>query len=210
MPEEHRGRLDRAIDRAVHEMVRADPRPGLGQRVEGRIHARSSAPIWHTRWRVPALAAAAVLAVVVGSLVVLRSPQPSVQESERVVVVQAPPEPNVSPSAAPIPAPPSVVATPSAESAVQQPRSSQVTRRATPHPRAAEQIFGAPTGLVRAADAALDNVESPAGIDAERSPGGAVDSGPSIAPLAPITITPIRLTPIVVSPVTVNAIPGGK
>jgi translation initiation factor IF-2 len=209
MPEEHRGRLDRAIDRAVHEMVRADPRPGLRQRVEGRIHARSSASVWHTPWRIPALAAAAVLAVVVASLFVLRTPPPSVRESERVAVADPSPQPNAPSAPAPVAAPPPVPSAPSAEAATQKPTPPQVTTRATSHPRSAEEIFGVRSGLVRATDA-VAGIESPAAIDAERSPAGAFDAGPSIEPLAPITITPIRLTPIVVSPVTVNAIPGGK
>ena len=95
---------------------------------------------------------------------------------------------------------------------VQTPTSMQVAPRGTPpQPRAAEQIFGVRSGLVRAADAdASPGVGSLAAPDAELLPGAPFDLGSPIEPLAPITITPIRLTPIVVSPVIVNALPGGK
>jgi len=206
MPEEHRGRLDRAIDRAVHEMVRADPRPGLRHRVEGRIHAGPSASMRNTRWQVPALAAAAVLVVVLGSLVLLRSPHTPEPENARVAAVEPSPAPSTEPSEAPGAVPASSPSTPSeAPAPVQTPRSMQAA------PRAAEQIFGARSGLVRAADAeASPEIDSLAAPDAERFPGASFGLGSPIEPLAPITITPIRLTPIVVSPVIVNALPGGK
>ena len=37
MPEERRGRLDHAIDRAVRDMMQVDPRPGLRHRVANRL-----------------------------------------------------------------------------------------------------------------------------------------------------------------------------
>ena len=62
MPDERRGRLDRAIDRAVREMVQVDPLPGLRRRVDEQLHARAGSGARRPPFMWPALAAAATIA----------------------------------------------------------------------------------------------------------------------------------------------------
>lgn len=190
MPEQNGGRLDRAIDRAVRDMVQVDPRPGLSDRVEERLLLPGS--VFHRGLLVPALAAAAAIVVLLGAAGLLRSPAPAT--APPAAIAQAPaisPAPEAG-------APPDVSAP---EPALPAPR---VAPRGARAPR---NIFGSRSDRISAANVDI----APAVADTEAVP---VDDAPfadgGMPPLSPIAITPIRLTPIAVSPVTVNALPGGK
>src|SRR5687767_12230853 len=92
MPDQGRGRLDTAIDRAVRGMMQIDPRPGLRHRVAGRLEA----PGRRRLWLGPALASAALLAVVLVSIVWLRAPQTDPARAPQVAAA---------PPSAPLPRP---------------------------------------------------------------------------------------------------------
>ena len=103
MPNEVRGRLEDAIDRAVRGIMQVDPRPGLRHRVADRLTAPA-----RRAWLVPAYAAA-VLAAVIASIVMLRLPEPTAPSvgdasifgppSQRVTAASLRPEPLPAPAA---------------------------------------------------------------------------------------------------------------
>lgn len=148
MPNEERGRLDHAIDRAVRGLMQVDPAPGLRQRVAGRIEAGV-----RRSWTVPAFAAAAV-AVLIVAVVLLQSPEvvpvpePKVASALPGTPVEAPPAPQ-KPAEIPQPAPPPASAP--------ETRASQA-RTAKP---SAESIFGERTGRVTAANVAQADQAQP-------------------------------------------------
>jgi hypothetical protein len=210
MRDEYRGRLDRAIDRAVRDMVQIEPRPGLGRRVAERIErpARGwfafgqrsrGAPRW-----IPTLAALATLTVLLTSFALYRRPILAPAPAPQL----AGSAPQTSPATAADPAAPERVTRPS------EPPVSAATRAAAPRtspaggrPGTAASIFGQRTGRVSAANIERAPEAAPQGdTETESFPGlpGVV------APLAPITIAPIQVAPITLSPVTVSARPGGR
>lgn len=139
MPNEERGRLDSAIDRAVRGMMQVDPPPGLRHRVADRIETSR-----RRTWVVPAFATALAAAVVlILAVVLLRTPQ--VAPAPEPQLVSAPP-------AAPSEPPPQLSATtprPDPEpvaSAAPPPQQTQTTRPS------GESIFGEKTGRVSAAN----------------------------------------------------------
>lgn len=150
MPNEERGRLDSAIDRAVRGMMQVDPPPGLRHRVANRIEAST-----RRTWMVPAFAAVAAAVVLILAIVLLRTPQ--VAPSPEPAVVRAPPATPAEPP------PQAAVATTRPESAV--------APAAEPPPQArserpgAEAIFGEPTGRVSAANVRPEKDETPKPIN---------------------------------------------
>jgi len=201
MPDQHRGRLDRAIDRAVRDMVQVDPQPGLRHRVADRIQTGhpGTGRSWRTYSVWPALATAAALVIVVTAFALLRAPvvtPPEAQVADMVPATAAaapptpttaPPEPTVTPPPAP------------RRSATAPGRASAPANRT---PSAPGGLFGGRTGRVSAANLAPTippEVESVV----EPLPGG-------LAPLAPISIERIKVAPLAVRPVTINALPGGR
>jgi hypothetical protein len=173
-------RLDRAIDRAVREMMQVDPAPGLRRRVLSRINA----PVEHRTF--PALRygfAAAALAVVVLSFTLLpghveppappKAPSPIVATGVSPVDLEA----VLSTSTGTIP-PVSIPA-----------ESARISREPIRMPRITN-VFGAQSRGVSAATV--------------REPGV-----PRIAPetLAPLTIVPLSARPIVIEPLVLPALP---
>jgi hypothetical protein len=174
--------LDDAIDRAVQDLVQADPRPGLRRRVLAQLEAPPKRVWWAPRLLVPA-GAIAVLAVwfMPASEPVAPPPQVVAQRP-----VPSPPGPAAQPPAIEQ-APPSVAA----------PRPS--ARRA-PEPSVAFS-FGPPTDRV-AATSVADSL-GPGGAPAPGVDQRSHDVPPGLPPLEiePIEIAPIELQPIVVKPI---------
>ncbi|MCA1559580.1 MAG: sigma-70 family RNA polymerase sigma factor [Acidobacteria bacterium] len=92
-------RIDKAIDRAVQEMLGAEPPPGFAARVRSRLEARRRRPlVW------PALASTAAVAAMIVFFVMSRPPSgvsptpPAVQSAARVTAPEAqkpqPPSPS--------------------------------------------------------------------------------------------------------------------
>jgi hypothetical protein len=205
MPEERRGRLDHAIDRAVREMVQVDPRPGLRHRVANRLAeveppgAGSLVTFAFARRYVVAAAAAALLITVAG-LGLLRGPEPGpevdVVESTSAVAAapSLPPAPGSEPTTEPVGAARAVRVPPPATA---------------PIPPARDGIFGERNGRIRAANIPAERADVAADADRRVEPSlPLVDGG--IPPIEAITIEPIRLAPLTIRPLTLSAPAGGK
>ncbi len=190
MPNEVRGRLDHAIDRAVRGMMQVDPQPGLRHRVAERMNgpARRS-------WLVPAFAAAAVVLVVVVSIVTLRispstpSTTPQIATAPRAAASQqrgAAPELREQPPAAP------QVATAPKPPAVRRPSTPAAGVRGG-------SIFGPPSQRVTAASI---DPETPPAVEA---PVLSITAPGVVEQIPPIVIEPIVVTPITITPLIVRA-----
>lgn len=208
MPEERRGRLDHAIDRAVREMMQLEPRPGLRHRVANRLaDVDASGAAWPMAFafarRSALLATVAAVVLVLAAFVLLRQSSP---RSEADVVEATP---AVSPVATVPSGTPVSDSAPAAGPATVSP-APRVTHSAMPPiPPARGGIFGERTGRIRAASMPAGPVE--AGAEAELLVEPAlplVDGG--IQPLEPITIEPIRVAPLTIRPVTLSTPSGGK
>ena len=187
----HKSSLDRAIDRAVRNLMHVDPPPGLRRRVLLRLEP--GAP--ERRLFAPRLAwGAAALVILIVAVMFTRDhrtepaavvPQPSVAANQP----PAPREVSAAPSEAPV-----------ERGSPSQAPSPRVTREAIPMPRVAN-VFGARTGRVSAA----------AERGAEAVWPGAENPSSTVAPLliAPLTPTPIE-TPAIVIPPLVIAPPKGR
>jgi hypothetical protein len=185
----HESPLDRAIDRAVREMMHVDPPPGLRRRVLSRLQTQGA----ERRLFVPRYAwgAAALVILVVGVLFtrdVRREPaaviaQPSVAAREST-------PPRESPAAPP-----------------QAPRTTasrvsplRITRDPIPMPHI-ENVFGTRTADVSAtADSSVEAVWP--GVD---------NPSNTVAPLVitPLTPAPIDVPEIVIPPLVIAAPKGG-
>jgi hypothetical protein len=177
------GRLDRAIDRAVGELMQVDPRPGLRHRVAGRLDA----PVRRTSWIVQAATAAVLVAVMVVSWMLLRGP---------AAPPAAPSQTAVSPALAP--------ATPPAQThaSIPTPVTTEPARVPARRPQTRlEADFGPRRGRVAAANVDTAKPRGAAYAASPLPPGGAV------APIAPIMILPIEVQPIVIAPLTFSAMP---
>jgi hypothetical protein len=176
------GRLDRAIDRAVGELMQVDPRPGLRHRVAGRLDA----PVRRTSWIVQAATAAALVAVMVVSWMLLRGP---------AAPPAAPSQTAVSPALAP--------ATPPAQTHAPTPTpvTTEPARTARRPQARGEADFGPRRGRVAAANV---DTAKPRGAAYAASP---LSPGVAVAPIAPIMILPIEVQPIVIAPLTFSAMP---
>jgi hypothetical protein len=192
----HDSPIDRAIDRAVREIVQVDPPVGLRRRVLSRLASapqrRASTVPWYA-WGT-AMVAVAILVVVLARD---RSPQPTTagQVPAQAADVKAPaPE-----RAAELP---TVTSTPVAPDRGALPR---VTREAIRMPRV-QNVFGAPSPVVAAADATLGDPTQP-GSDAgpEKTPSGVP---PLVVP--PLAPSPIETPAIVIQPLVVAAPKGGR
>ena len=165
--------LDDAIDRAVHELVCAEPRAGLRRRVLDRLNARPARRSWIPRLLVPAGAIAAVVMLAI----LLRPSPPSTPATQSTSIAQAPAD------AAPVvetPPPPPV--------APQRPSSRSATR-----PAPVTFSFGPPTGRVSATSVADPGVAmsiEPAGDEAAPAQRDATSR------IAPIVIPSITIRPI--------------
>ena len=208
MPEERRGRLDHAIDRAVRDMMQVDPRPGLGHRVANRLaEIDASGTGWPVAFafgrRSALLATAAAVVLVLAAFVLLRDPIPGPETD----VVEA------TPAASPVAASPSLPRVsgpaPAAEQAGAVPAPRVDSPTAPSIPRARDGIFGERTGRIRAANIPAGPSAAAADADLLVEPAlPLVDGG--IQPLEPIAIEPIRLAPLMIHPITLSAPSGGK
>jgi hypothetical protein len=177
-------RLDRAIDRAVREMMQIDPAPGLRRRVLSRLNA----PIEH---RPPPLMryafAALALAVFVLSVTLMR---------DRVEPPTPPKAPPIVATGVPPVGPPMVPAINEPQPRRAGTTSAPITREGIPMPRVTN-VFGNRRSEVSAAtDRGTDSI-------------GRAGSGVlrSIAPetLAPLAIVPLSARPIVIDSVLKSA-----
>lgn len=182
------GALDGAIDAAVREMMRVDPRPGLRQRVTRAIGPRRQ-PVGGFR---AGLAWAAALTIVAaGSVLVLRSPEPA-QPPAISRGVTAPPAapavPSTVPHAAAVVPPPGTPRAPAprrepAPESIFGPRADRVAAASLPSP-------GASGGAPPVAESVVPATETPGGVPA----------------IAPIVLTPIQVAPIAVEPLSVSPV----
>ena len=208
MPEERRGRLDHAIDRAVREMVQVDPRPGLRHRVANRLakaEAPGAASLVTFAFPRPyaVIAAAAAVLVMVAAFGLLRGPE----LAPEVDVVES--TPAVSPVAAAPSLPPVTASEPVAEP-VGTARAERVPPPApAPIPPARDGIFGERNGRIRAANVPAERADDAADADLLAQPALPLVEG-GIPSIEAITIEPIRLAPLTIRPVTLSAPSGGK
>jgi hypothetical protein len=187
--------LDDAIDRAVRDMMSAEPRPGFRGRVFDRLdsdpdHQTRESRSWAASgtWRLPALAGALVLALI--AFVVMQRRESPTQPSPSAIVATRPA--------------PSVTTQPPARESPSTPA------RVGPRVAAAD-VRRVAAGLVQAASVDDEPVASPV-------EGDGLEPLNEIAPLgvAPIADTPIQtrdisigelsVPPIVVDPLP---LPGG-
>ena len=190
MPNEVRGRLEDAIDRAVRGIMQVDPRPGLRHRVADRLTAPA-----RRAWLVPAYAAA-VLAAVIASIVMLRLPEPASSTAPQIVAAPPAAAPHQAAAATPQPGEQPIDMPPVAASTPGTPKVRQPTPTAPSVGDAS--IFGPPSQRVTAASLRPEPLPAPAApVDAAPMPD-------TLAPIAPIVIEPIVITPITVTPLIVR------
>jgi hypothetical protein len=178
----HGGAVDRAIDRAVRQMMSADAPPGLRRRVLARIEGPAPGAALFPRLAM----AAAALALVVLAVVMLR---PSPQPATEVVRTQAEPAPATPPVPAPTPAARPIEAARHAQVTAAAPRRPAVTSEEIRMPRITN-VFGARTVRADAAAAADDVVFSQE--DARPSASDLPGVPPPIS-VPPITIAPLQI-----------------
>jgi hypothetical protein len=190
----HDTRMDRAIDRAVREMVQVDPALGLRRRVLSRLEApRHGSRVPRYAWGTAMLALAAVVVMLVRD----RPPEP---------VTAGPISAQV--SAIPAPTPDRTTDLPTISSTPPAPRRGalpRVTREAIRMPRVAN-VFGAPSPAVSAA--AASNTESVRPASEDASPNSPVAVPPLVIP--PLTPAPIETPAIVIQPLVMAAPKGGR
>jgi hypothetical protein len=188
--------LDRAIDRAVRDMMDVDPRPGFRHRVLGRLDPSSA------RWTlVPrfAMTAGALAAVVLAVFVIGRD------RGHDAGTDATPSRPPAVQSAARDAGP--AVSTPAAATPPQRRRGDpgrrprRLTREPIPIPRVAN-VFGTRTNGIAAAAVPESDAVWPASLPDTR--------GEQPSPIAPIVIPPIESpAPIVIPPLNPRG-PGGE
>ena len=193
MPNDTRGRLDQAIDRAVRGMMQVDPAPGLRIRVMDRLDTR---PL---RRALPlALAsAAALIVIVVASIALFRAVRP--EKTIESAVTPAPVSQTTAVTSRGItPTPRAPSTTPPA---VRAPDSTIPVERLRVLPRPSV-IFDEPRDRISAANVPLRRTEA---IDAPAAP-----MPETFVPIVPIVIAPISITPIVIPPLTVSPLSDRK
>lgn len=190
-------RIDRAIDRAVRDMMWIDPPAGLRRRVLSRLEAPARRASLFPRF---ALAAAALAVLAIGAVLLRQGPPPATV-SPSTVTVAAPPktvEPNVRLNP---PAPPVV------ERAA--PRRTAARRDGLIRMPAIANVFGPPDGRVAGASVAEPGAVRPAGIE----PGTSADATPAIFPSStpsPSQIDELIIPPLEVKPLQIAPLPPRK
>jgi len=174
-------RLDRAIDRAVREMMQVDPPPGLGRRVVSRLNA--PAPRRPMQLPLYGLAAAA-LVVFVFSVTLMR------EQVEPPAPPGAPPI--VATGVPPVDAEALMAAQPKVSTSIPG-----ITRERIPMPRV-PNVFGSRRSEVSAAS------ERGSGI---RGESHGVSRGVAPETLAPLTIVPLSARPIVIERLVIIGTP---
>ena len=182
--------LDDAIDRAVHELVQADPRPGLRRRVIAKVNAPAKRASWTIRLLLPAGAMAAIVLLAVW----LRPVTPPHAETPAAQVVQQQPT---------APAPQVQAPAPMASAPAAPP---VVARRSSPRRQPPVQFtFGGPNDRVSAT-----NVTEP--VDRPVIPAGSPVTPAVDLPttLPPLYVAPIEVKPIVIKPIEIKPIGSGS
>jgi hypothetical protein len=191
---EHGGEspLDRAIDRAVREMMHVDPPAGLRRRVLSRLQPSvTRRPLFLPRH----VFAAVAIAILVVVAMFMRDPGGSRVETQPSVASST--QPRVQPVPAPAPQP--------AKDSRISARGAPITRERIRMPRVAN-VFGTETSRVSAAaDAGSDAVWTGDSGD----PKGALSN-----PVAPLVVAPlmppaIETPPIVIPPLVIPGPPKG-
>ena len=190
----HGTRMDRAIDRAVREMVQVDPALGLRRRVLSRLEGpRHGSRVPRYAWGTAMVALAAVVLMVVRDRPT--EPVPAGPISAQVSAVPAPTPDRTTDL-------PTITSTPPAPRRGASPR---VTREAIRMPRVAN-VFGAPSPAVSAAAASNSESVRPASEDASQNSPAAVP--PLVIP--PLMPAPIEMPAIVIQPLVMAAPKGGR
>jgi hypothetical protein len=189
----HDSPLDRAIDRAVREMVQVDPRPGLRRRVLSRLDAESRPA---ARITVRYAWAAAAFAIVIAAVFFAREradvPVATVPAASQAAVVTAPASEVRRPVVVP---PPPAARRPAA----------RMTREDIPMPHVTD-VFGPPSRVVVAAsDSGVEAIATPTASSAAELPGAV----PALV-IPPLTTAPIETPAIVIPPLTSVAAKGGQ
>ena len=176
--------LDDAIDRAVHELVQADPGPGFRRRVISKLNSPVTRTTWRPIWLVPVGALAAIVLLAVW----LRPGTPSpAAPTQTHIVAQAP-----------------VVPPPVAPLAQAPVRSEPVRKTLAAREPVVQFTFGPRTDRVAATSVpAVTEGDAPL-----PPPAATTESATALAPLqigplqspAPITLAPIVIRPIVLVP----------
>ena len=181
--------LDDAIDRAVHELVQSDPRPGFRRRVMTKVAAPARRSSWTLRLLLPA---GAMTAVALLALWVRPEPASRTAPRETIVAEQRPPAAS-SETQAPSP----VAAAPSTRPAA--------GRRTAPRSQAPVPFtFGPRTDRVAATSVQSDDADAvAAGPLTERE-------ADTLLSLPPVRISPIEIVPIVIKPIEVKPIGFGS
>jgi hypothetical protein len=188
----HDSPLDRAIDRAVREMVQVDPRPGLRRRVLLRLDADSRPA---ARMTVRYAWAAAAFVIVIAAVMFTRErpdvPVTTVTAPSQTAVVTAPASQARRPVVVP---PPPTARRPTA----------RITREAIRMPPVTN-VFGGPSRIVVAAsDSGVEAIVTPPASSAPESPGVV----PALV-IPPLTTAPIETPAIVIPPLTSVPSKGG-
>ena len=190
----HGTRMDRAIDRAVREMVQVDPALGLRRRVLSRLEVpRHVSRVPRYAWGTALLALAAVVLMLVRDRPT--EPVPAGPISAQVSAVPGP----VADRTADLPI---ITSKPPSPRRSASPR---VTREAIRMPRVAN-VFGAPSPAVSAAAATDSESVQPASEDASQNSPAAV---PPLV-IAPLMPAPIEMPAIVIQPLVMAAPKGGR
>ena len=197
--------LDDAIDRAVHELVKADPRPGFRRRVMAKVNAPARRSSWPVRYLVPAAAMAAMLLLAAW---LIPDAQPVLAPSGTQVAEQREtPAPSQTPAVATPAAAPLAPSERSESSGPAPSERSESSGRRTP-PRRDQPVqftFGPPSGQVAATS--LDRAVEPAPLATERHDEPAPE-GPAALPM--VRIRPIEVQPILIKPIELKPIGGGS
>ncbi len=181
-------RLDRAIDRAVREMMHVDPPPGLRRRVLSRI----TAPVERRPWLLPryAIVAAVLVILVLSATLMRRGVRPPVPAAAPPAVASKT-APAIGLPIAPEDSRTEVRVAPHAGSR-------GITRERIAMPRVTN-VFGARTPSV---SATVTSAESQAPQAMDTAP-------PAADPFPRLTITPLETPAIVVAPLVIPGPPKG-
>ena len=182
-------RIDRAIDRAVREMMDLDPPPGLRRRVLARL----SMPETQRTWWLPryALASAALTVLLLSLTALPRETEPPARPSApSIFVATAPSVPDANTSVR-------VLETAQPEATPPVPHAQGFTRERIPMPRVSN-VFGTRTNSVS------PTVDRTSETGATRRARIDVDALPPLR-LVPLSERPIEIPPLVVVPL---AMPG--
>ena len=184
--------IDDAIDQAVRDIMRAEPRAGL----RGRVLLEIEQPSRRFQFR-PAFAGAALLAVAAVLVAVLLRPAPS-SAPESTAARQDRPAPVPAPApevkAPPVPPPAAV------DSADRGPQPA-------PRPRKGDRVVFPPSGMVAAASVPVDAEPTVALVSL---PDSAVGTADAQTPEPPIVVPRIEIAPIAIPPIVITPIPRSR